>query len=517
MPSDIIREKIGDHRPQAAEPGGTKTFEGLQIPYATKRLIEQGEAKGRRSEAIMEAEQSIIGAILVNPTCLEHVQKDLTVDDFSRKDHRIIIKAFFRLAERDEHIDLKTLIGEIEEQGELKPGSKEYIASFVDVFSTSAGLSYHIKKVKTAAVSTKLYDLLIKSQDAIKGKVSFDEITSQIEAGIDEIRHRYFSENGKYTSAKSLLEKDFRNKAEVIGRGVLPDGGGLILAGESGAGKSLLRTELAIRLVMGWDIFEIPVKTSQRVLIIQFENPEGTEQYRLKKMLQGLNIKDFPNKLMFSDPTIRLDLSLKKDRPKAFELVKKSGAAVVIWDPLSSLHSSNENDNLQMRNVLDSITQINRKTGTSSIVIHHFGKPQEGQELQHRTRGATSIKDWADSLIAITKKPHNKKVLRYLTFLKVRNGPEHVPILIERDREYFTHSVTEEDIPGNPARIAEILESLGGEVGSQGVLVQAIVEQLDCSERTAKGYIRNAVEKTISEYGLGNWKKAYQLSKNSAS
>ena len=54
---------VQDEKPkQAAEPGGAKTFEGLQIPYAVKRLIEEGEIKGRRSEAIMSVLCSLVRA-----------------------------------------------------------------------------------------------------------------------------------------------------------------------------------------------------------------------------------------------------------------------------------------------------------------------------------------------------------------------------------------------------------------------------------------------------------------------
>ena len=204
----------------------------------------------------------------------------------------------------------------------------------------------------------------------------------------------------------------------------------------------------------------------------------------------------------------------KKDRPKALELVKSSGCDVVIWDPLTSLHSENENDNVKIRAILDTLTEINRKANTTGIVLHHFGKPQEGMEIQHRTRGASSIRDWADSLIAMTVKPSNKKILRYLTFVKVRNGPDHKPILLERDKKYFTHAITEEDIAGNPEKVAEILKELGGQVDMQVDLIKAIIEELGCSDRTAKKYIKNAIDKTITEFPTGERTMGYRINED---
>ena len=176
-----------------------------------------------------------------------------------------------------------------------------------------------------------------------------------------------------------------------------------------------MRIELAIHLAMGWPIWDMEIPTARRVFIFQFENTEAQEAYRLKKMLRGLEITNFPDNLSFSDPTIRVDMGKPQDRAKMMEIIQESGAEVIIYDPLTSLHRVNENDNVQIRIILDNLTEINRKTGTTAIVIHHFGKPTENSITAHRTRGASSIKDWADTLLAVTRKKHEHKTLRLLS------------------------------------------------------------------------------------------------------
>jgi hypothetical protein len=294
--------------------------------------------------------------------------------------------------------------------------------------------------------------------------------------------------------ASILLRKEYPREQEIIAHGILPKGGGLILAGESGEGKSLLRTELAIHLVMGWDLWGMEIPTARRVFIFQFENTEGSEAYRLKKMLQGLEITDFPDNLLYSDPTIRLDLGKDRDRGKAMEIIRESGAQVIIYDPLTSLHSVNENDNVQMRKILDNVTEINRKLGTTASIVHHFGKPTENSITAHRTRGASSIRDWADTLVALTRKKHEHKILRLLEFIKVRNGPEPKPILLERD-EHFLHHPTDDDVLCPPEKVKAILEALGGRVEGQKRLREAIIETTGCGDRRARDYINLAIER----------------------
>jgi hypothetical protein len=81
-----------------------------------------------------------------------------------------------------------------------------------------------------------------------------------------------------------------------------------------------------------------------------------------------------------------------------------------------------------------------------------------------------------------------------LEFVKVRNGPEAKPILLERD-EYFLHHVTEEDIICPPEKVKAILASLGGKVEGQEPLKQAIMEATGCNDKSARTYISLAVNR----------------------
>ena len=166
-----------------------------------------------------------------------------------------------------------------------------------------------------------------------------------------------------------------------------------------------------------------PVPTARKTLIIQWENTWKTESVRLRRMLKGHNITHAPNNIIFSDPTLRVNLGLPGDVGKITKYIKDVQPEVVIYDPLSSMHRANENDNIQIRTILDTITHINRETNTAAIVIHHFGKPVDGVQTKWRTRGASSMLDWCDTMLAATDKSHPLRILRRIEFIKVRNGP----------------------------------------------------------------------------------------------
>ncbi len=310
-------------------------------------------------------------------------------------------------------------------------------------------------------------------------------------------------------SVHDLLETEFKYITPVIGEGILPQGAGMILAGEGGVGKSLILLEWVVRLVMGWKILDIDVPTSRIIKIFQAENPMEQVQFRLRKILQGFQITSLPNQIFFSDPRARYDLKVPASIKKIKAEVLACGADLFILDPLSSFHKVNENDNILIRNVLDSVTTISRETGAAAIIIDHFGKPsKDRQDVAHRTRGASAKRDWADTLISITHRKHEHRILRQIDFIKVRNGPMRKSVLVDRD-ENFIHEITEEDMLVPVTTVKEILENLGGQVDKQGELIAAISQECNCSNRTARRAINRAVDMKIiiSLDGSGKSKK----------
>lgn len=291
-----------------------------------------------------------------------------------------------------------------------------------------------------------------------------------------------------------LLDTEYEKQPAIISKGVLHESEGLLIAGEGGVGKSMLRLELALHLAMGWDWLDFEIPRARRVLIMQYENSERTEQIRLKMMMEGLGITRIPDGSITwikRNKANRPDLSKKSGQERLFELVSEFEPHVVVFDCLSNLHSSNENDNIKMRNVMDCFTDLAATYGNASIVIHHFGKPGQdgGSPARYRVRGASGITDWADCVMVYTRKAHEHKALRYLENTKMRNAKELKPRLLERNGNFLS-TVVDEDTLCPPSRVVTILETLGGEVLAQKVLVEAIMHETECGDRSARAFIK---------------------------
>lgn len=310
-----------------------------------------------------------------------------------------------------------------------------------------------------------------------------------------------------------LMTTKFPPVIDVISGGILPEAGGLILAGESEAGKSMLSMEISLHLAMGLQLFggTLLVPKKRRVLVLQCENPEPQLQQRLKRMITGLDIvvDDLGDSIAFADPKTVYDLLDAGCVQNIMEIVREYRADVVVIDPLSSFHYLEENDNSRMRSALDNITHISRETGCAAIVVHHYGKPVKERDDAYRLRGASSIKDWADTVISMTRKKHEEKDLFLLRFDKVRHGIKPKPFLCERN-DNFVSIKTEEDAMITPKEVQDILMGeLGGEAETKVELVRALRQGFDCGESTARIAIDRAEEMELIAFrsGKGRSKK----------
>lgn len=76
---------VQDEPKQKAHPVGNGTLEGLQIPYAVKRLIQEGEVKGRRSEAIMSVLNALTKANATDQAIIDIFEKSPIGEKYREK------------------------------------------------------------------------------------------------------------------------------------------------------------------------------------------------------------------------------------------------------------------------------------------------------------------------------------------------------------------------------------------------------------------------------------------------
>ena len=76
------------------------------------------------------------------------------------------------------------------------------------------------------------------------------------------------------------------------------------------------------------------------------------------------------------------------------------------------LHGADENDNTEMRGVLEELNRLHREIGCAVGVVHHFSKNSEGS-LTQRLRGAGAIAGWAEWLIGVEAQDEHVRKMQF--------------------------------------------------------------------------------------------------------
>ncbi len=154
----------------------------------------------------IEAEQSILSAILIDNNTLLDVIELLAVDDFYKTAHQKIFAAIIDLFDKGEPIDLVTLANNLDESGHLEDiGGATYLARLVDAVPLAVNAPHYAKIVHDKASLRKL----IANANAIakrcfKDEGDVDDVIDFAETSIFEISEKK-SQQSFYPLSKLIL------------------------------------------------------------------------------------------------------------------------------------------------------------------------------------------------------------------------------------------------------------------------------------------------------------------------
>src|SRR5258708_6737419 len=156
-------------------------------PLASSPPERSGEYAGRKTPWSNEAEQAVLGAMMLDQDAALKAAEILDDTMFYREGHRLLFRSMISLTERGDVIDPVTLRDELSRRGDLdRVGGMESIAALIDVGPTAANVEYHAKIVRDKAVLRRLVEAATGIiQDVYEGHGSAGEV-------LDNAEHRVF-------------------------------------------------------------------------------------------------------------------------------------------------------------------------------------------------------------------------------------------------------------------------------------------------------------------------------------
>lgn len=158
----------------------------------------------------IEAEQCVLGSILLHQGAILKAVELLSPDDFYRTEHNLIFAAMISLFDRAEPQDLVTVTNILKDSNNLdKIGGPAYLANLTDIVPVAANIGYYGKIVRDKAILRKL----ISTSTEIASRCY--EQQDDVDALLDETEQNIFEissakSNQSYYPISSVINDSFK-------------------------------------------------------------------------------------------------------------------------------------------------------------------------------------------------------------------------------------------------------------------------------------------------------------------
>lgn len=407
----------------------------------------------------LEAEQTILGSILINNDALNQVVDILSGEDFYRETHTQIFEGMLTLYNRDDPVDLITLSQVLKERGALdKVGGTDYLASLAEATSTSAGIMYHAKIVKDLSTRRSLIGHCARiSESCFEFTSDTDEVLDLAEQSIFEIAERNIDTS--FLPLNEVVKNSFKKIETTTGSNITGISTGftdfdnltsglqpsdlIIVAGRPSMGKTALALNIAFNAALedkvGVAVFSLEMSSLQ--LGIRLLGCDAMiDGWKLRKgALQDddyLRLTDSANRL--SELPIYIDdssaLSALEIKAKARRLKKKHNISLVIIDYLQLMQSKKavESRQLEISDISRSLKALAKDLDISVVAVSQLNRKVEDRPIKRPMladlRESGAIEQDADLILFIYReemynRTEENRGKAELIVAKHRNGP----------------------------------------------------------------------------------------------
>ncbi len=415
-----------------------------------QRLRQDGSAGAellRTPPHSREAEQSVLGGLLLDTTAWDQVGDSVSADDFYSPDHKLIFEAIAELVAESKAIDVVTVSERLERRGKLTDiGGLAYLSTLVRDTPTASNARAYAQIVRERA----LLRALISAGNAISSSVFSDEglsareLVNLAEQRVFEIAERGTGRTEGAQAVRTMLPElidkidDWHNNPDKL-RGT-PSGfidydrmtGGLrggdlvIVAGRPGMGK----TTLAIN--MGENVALDP-QVKGTVLIFSMEMPAEQLMTRMLSSVGGVPLHDIRSGRVTDHDWARITsatsqlaeaklyiddqpaLSPTDLRARARRVKREHGLHMVIVDylQLMQVSGSKENRATEISEISRGLKALAKELNVPVIALSQLNRSVEQRDgkkpVMSDLRESGAIEQDADMILFIYREEYYEK------------------------------------------------------------------------------------------------------------
>lgn len=411
----------------------------------------------------IEAEQAVLGAMLMKKSAVADAAELLHGDDFYRNAHQIVFDTMIKMSASNTAVDIVTLSEQLEKDNMLeKVGGPAFIAGLANSVPSAANVIYYAQIVREKA---DLRNLLNAASDisamAFDGTEDVPTILDQAEKRIMDVSSRHTSGDFAHTSSIVMDSFELINKIHEAQGGLtgIPCGFKDLDKLTSGLQASDLIL-VAARPSMGKTAFTLNVAANVAIRAkktVAFFSLEMSKTQLVQRMLcseggidsQLMRVGDLPNddwqRLLLagdiiSRAPIYIDdtagIQVNELRSKARRLKSQHGLDLIIIDYLQLMQGSGgkgaDNRQAEIAEISRSLKALARELNVPVIALSQLSRSVESRQIKRPMlsdlRESGSLEQDADIVMFLYREDYyepetaNKNITEIIV-AKHRNGP----------------------------------------------------------------------------------------------
>jgi replicative DNA helicase len=391
----------------------------------------------------LEAEQSILGGLMLDREALDQIGDLLMADDFYKPGHQKIYAAIKDLHSKSQPIDIITVTNVLQSEGTMEmAGGPEYLIGLLDKTISSANISSHAKIVKDKATLRRLIHInshLIErayEQDFIDVESFVDQAESEIfKIGDSKAQSGLVGSMEIVKASIQKIEELYKNKAEITGIGTgfkkldemtagLHPGEMTIIAARPSMGKTAfslnIAQHVALRLKKTVAYFSLEMgKESMMMRMLSAESKVSMSEIRNGRIQDSAWPKLINAASALSEASIFIDdtpgVSPFEIRSRARRLKAEHGLDVIMIDylQLMSMKQKFNSREQEVAEISKSLKAIAKELQIPIIALAQLNRGVEGRTekkpMLSDLRESGSIEQDADVIMMLYRDDYYDK------------------------------------------------------------------------------------------------------------
>ncbi len=383
-------------------PGQSQLFYGKKTNQQTETLL------GRMLPASIEAEKSVLAALLLNADNVTLVSDLLKAQDFYTPQHQIIYQGILDLAQSNQKVDLVVLQDHLVKKNELEAcGGMMYLMELQEDIPSIGLISQHAKIVKDKGI---LRELIFSAADIIS--TCYDQKVEEIDYVLDNAEKKIYQIANNLTpptfvQLDILIKRTFQHLAQIKGQregltGIttgfrefdkmtsgMQKGDLLILAARPSMGKTALALNMALS---AWHngapvgIFSLEMSSEQLVLRM-LSSEAGIPHQKIRNAMvssdEWIELTNHAGRLaeakMFIDDTP--SISIMELRAKARKLKAQENIGLIVIDYLQLITTGGryENRTQEIAAISRSLKALAKELGVPVLALSQLSRSLESR------------------------------------------------------------------------------------------------------------------------------------------